>query len=402
MSQVALPAEEILLADWTQEIKRSDLQKMLAVASRPGILSFALGLPAAELFPTEAYGQAMAQVLANDRRALQYGPPSESLKSQVVELMAIRGVTCRKEQILLTAGAQQGISLLTRLLLNNGGQIVTEEITYTGFRQVIEPYQPEMLLVPTNATTGMDVDAVEWLLKEGARPAFIYGMTEGHNPLGVSMSEEKRRRLVEVAKEYRVPIIEDDAYGFLYYENKPPPPMRALDESWVLYVGTFSKILGPALRVGWIVVPESLIPKLSVIKEASDIDTATLSQRAVCAYLEAGDVQSHLAMLRREYAARRDTMLRALEKYFPSNAHWQKPTSGLFIWVSLPEAVDATALLRVAIETERIAFIPGQAFGTAGGFQAISCLRLNFSNCPQEQIEDGIDRLARLIRAVCA
>ena len=399
---VSLPTEEILLADWTQTIERSALQEMLAVASRPGILSFALGLPAVELFPTEAYAQATAQVLASDPRALQYGPPSRSLKSQVVALMARRGVTCREEQIHLTAGAQQGISLLTRLLLNDGGQILTEEITYTGFRQVIEPYQPEMLLVPTDATTGMDVSAVEWLLKQGARPAFIYAMTEGHNPLGVSMSEEKRRRLVELAKQYRVPIIEDDAYGFLYYENKPPPPMRALDESWVLYVGTFSKILGPALRVGWMVVPESLIPKLSVIKEASDIDTATLSQRAVCAYLEAGDVQTHLAMLRREYGARRDTMLRALKEHFPPEAHWQKPTSGLFIWIALPEAVNATELLKVAIETERIAFIPGQAFGTASGFQATNCMRLNFSNCPHEQIENGIARLARVVKAACA
>jgi len=392
--------ERIPLGRRTQEIKRSALQDMLMEASRPEVLSFALGLPAAELFPITTYAQASAQVLSTDQRALQYGPPFQPLKSHIVRLMAMRGVECKAEQVFLTTGAQQGISLLTRLLLNPGNQVMVEEMTYTGFQQVIEPYQPEILTVPTNIKTGMEVGAVQELLSGRTRPAFIYTVTDGHNPLAVSMSKGKRAQLVRLAKQYHIPIIEDDPYGFLYYQNTPIPPLRAFDDQWVLYVGSFSKILAPALRVGWIIAPEEMITNLSNIKEASDIDTSTLSQRTISAYIDAGHLKTHLPMLRHEYRVRRDAMLCALDRHFPSTSRWQEPTSGVFIWVELPDEIDTVKVLKVALETERIAFIPGKAFCVKNDCQALHCMRLNFSNSSVESIKEGIARLARVLKGM--
>lgn len=389
--------EEIRLATWARAIKRSELQLMLAATARPGVISLALGLPAAELFPTEKYAQLATRVLSQDARALQYGPPFRPLKTQIVKLMARRGVECSEEQIFLTTGAQQGLNLLTRLLLDEGGPVMLEELSYSGFQQVIEPFQPDYLTVPTDTATGIDVDEVEFCLTRGERPRLIYTVTDGHNPLGVSISPAKRACLVELAQEYRVPIIEDDPYGFLSYERLSEPPLRAQDDKWVLYVGSFSKIMAPALRVGWLVVPQALIPKLSVIKEASDIDTSTFSQRLISAYLDSGELDGHLQTLRREYRIRRDTMLRSLRENFPSWASWNKPQNGVFIWVELPEEVDTGELLKVAIEEEDVAFIPGYAFDVKGGRKATNALRLNFSSCAPALIEEGIARLARVL-----
>ncbi|MCI0725862.1 MAG: PLP-dependent aminotransferase family protein [Chloroflexi bacterium] len=393
------------LADWTHSMKRSVLREMLAVVARPGILSFAGGLPAPELFPTADYAEAVAHVLATDPGALQYGPPYAPLKAHVVELMARRGVTCREEQIFLTTGAQQGLNIAARLFLNPGGQVILEELVYTGIQQVVAPYRPQILTVPTNLDEGMDVDAVEAHLLAGTRPAFIYAIPEAHNPLGVSISPERQARLAELARRYQVPLVEDDPYGFLCYDGTVGPPMRALDDDWVIYVGSFSKLLAPALRLGWMVAPEALLPKLTVVKEAYDLETSAFVQRTVSAYLDAGYLPGHLAMLCREYGMRRDAMLAALYRYFPAEARWTRPASGMFVWVELPAGFNTAELLHTAVEREKVAFIPGQAFnalaaaGQPDGHSVASrCMRLNFSNCTPELIEEGIARLGALLQ----
>ena len=394
----AAAAEGPRLAAWARAAERSALQEMLAISRRPGLLSFALGLPAAELFPVADYGEALARVLREDPRAMQYGPQEPALKAHVVRLMAERGVTCRESQVFITAGAQQGMNLLARLLLDPGGRVVAEEVCYTGFLQVIEPYRPEVLTVPTDPQAGMDVDALEELLERGGPPpAFIYCVADGSNPLGVSLTREKRERLVALARKHRVPVMEDDPYGQLSYVPAPLAPLRALDAEWVYYVGSFSKVLAPALRAGWLVVPESLVPGLSVVKEASDIDTATLAQRAVSAYLDAGHLPAHLARLRREYKLRRDAMLGALTEHFPAGSRWSEPTSGVFVWVELPPPHDPAELLRAAVEEEGVAFVPGAAFLAPGARGSRGSLRLNFSNCTPALIREGVARLGRLI-----
>jgi 2-aminoadipate transaminase len=381
------------LAGWARGLEQSALQKMLVATAGPGIVSFALGLPAVELFPREALAEAAERVLVGNAGALQYSPPLQSLKQHVRELMKQRGVNCREEQIFLTAGAQQGMSLLSRLLLEPGGSIITEELIYSGFQQVLDPFQPHVLTVSTDLETGMDVDAVEQYLKGGARPSFIYSITDGHNPLSVRLSSSKRARLVELAEQYRVPIIEDDAYGFLCYED-PLPPLRALSDVSVFYVGSFSKILAPALRVGWLVVPEELILPLSVIKESTDIDAAPLSQRIVNAYLDTGGLRGQIDKLRTQYRLKRDTMLRALDENFLDAARWTRPNCGFFVWVELPPAVDVDELFRRALEDEHVAFIPGHAFSV--NKKRSSSIRLNFSHPTTAQIEEGIPRLARV------
>ena len=398
MSEMLL--KEIPLATWTPGIQRSELQEMLEVASRPGILSFALGLPAPELFPVAQFAEATTHVLANDGRALQYGPPFGPLKSHIVSLMAQRNVICSEEDIFLTSGAQQGLNLLARLLLDPGGQVLLEELAYTGFQQVIEPYGPELLTVSTNPETGMDIDAVAAFLRDGARPAFIYTVSHGHNPMAVTLSADKRASLVKLARLYNVPIIEDDPYGFLCYEDAIVPPMKALSEQHVLYVGSFSKILAPGVRVGWIVAPENLMDKLAVLKEATDINTSTFSQRSVSAYLDGGYLPAHLQILRREYRARRDAMLRAIREHFPCGSKSVKPTGGVFIWVELPETIDTGKLLKAALEKEQVAFIPGAAFAVRDVLTANHCMRLNFSNCSVSLIEEGIARLGRVMKEI--
>jgi 2-aminoadipate transaminase len=392
------PTEAASLARWAQNVKRSPLQEMLFAAAKPGIISFAMGLPAPELFPVEGVIRASRHVLADDSRALQYGPPFQPLKSQVVELMAKRKVTCCEEQVFITTGAQQGMNLLVRLLLEPRGRVLTEHLIYPGFQQVIEPYEPEVLSVPIDARTGIDVASVASLLASGARPAFIYAISSGHNPVGISLPEAKRLRLVDLARQYRIPIIEDDPYGFLDYGAGALPPLRAYDDRWVFYVGSFSKILTPALRVGWLVVPESLIPKLSVVKEASDIDTNTFTQRLISRFLEQEEIDRHLSLLRDEYRSRRDTMAQALRESFPIEAKWVTPDHGVFFWVELPRVVDTLALLAKALEKERVAFIPGQAFSVDASNGATNCMRLNFSHSNPNLIREGIARLGKLVR----
>lgn len=403
-----IPEPEIALAEWTHRMKRSVLREMLAVVSRPGILSFAGGLPDPRLFPVKEFAEAVSQVLASDSRALQYGPPFLPLKRHIVTLMAQRGVICSEDQVFITTGAQQALNVLTHLFLNDGGQVLIEELVYSGIQQAIAPFNPDILTVTTDLCLGMDVDKVEAHLLAGSRPSFLYAISEAHNPLGVSLSRDRQQQLVGLARRYGLPIIEDDPYGLLCYESSAATPMRALDEEWVFYVGSFSKILAPALRLGWMVAPEVLIPKLTVIKESSDLETSAFIQRSVAAYLDAGHLTAHLDRLRQAYRLRRDTMLQAMAREFPQSASWTRPTGGMFIWVELPGHVDTAELLCQAVAELQVAFIPGTAFEAAAGStrsvagqRANNCMRLNFSNCSPETIEEGIGRLGTLLHKYC-
>ncbi len=393
----ALSTKNVQFASWAREIQPTAIQQMLAVATQPEILSFALGLPSAELFPAADYAEAVAHVLATDPRSLQYGPPSQSLKRHIVTLMAHRGVFCREEQIFLTTGAQQGMSFIARLLLDIRGSVLLEENIYSGIVQAVEPLQPKILTVSTDLETGIDVEAVASILAGKDRPAFIYVISDGHNPFGVSMSLEKRYRLAELARSYQVPILEDDAYGLLWYGERCLPPIFALDQEWVFYLGSFSKVLAPALRIGWLIVPETMILALSSLKEGSDINTATFAQRTASAYLDGGTFSAHLANLRQEYRHRRDSMIQALQTHFPQGTRWHRPDSGMFLWIEMPREIDMDEVLMTALSQEKVAFLPGSAFQVNVNPQAARGMRLNFSNCSVERIEDGIARLARIL-----
>ncbi len=377
-------------------MQRSMLRQMIAVVGRPGILSFAGGLPAPELFPAEDYAAALGTVLANDVGALQYGPPFEPLKRHIVALMEQRGVACGPEQVFLTTGAQQALAVLSRLLLDNGGEVLLEGLVYTGIQQAIAPMRPRVLPLTTDLSTGVSVTDIQNHLEAGANPAFLYVIPDAHNPLGVSISREKRQALLALSAEHHLTVIEDDPYGLLTFGTDNPPPLRAAGDDHVFYIGSFSKILAPALRLGWTIVPEHLVSKLTVVKEASDLESSALTQRAVSAYLDSGRFPDHLQTLRDAYRERRDAMLAALATYMPDGCRWSKPQGGMFIWVELPSHIDTMSLLETAVENEKVAFIPGQAFALPG-VHADHYMRLNYSNCCIADIYEGIERLGRVV-----
>ncbi|HEY0024526.1 MAG TPA: PLP-dependent aminotransferase family protein [Longimicrobium sp.] len=385
------------LASWTAAVRPSTIQAMMGLMARPGVISFALGLPAPELFPIAEYTRAAEHVLGTDPSALQYRSVHPELKEHVVRVMASRGVRVGPEQVFITTAAQQALSLLARVFLEPRGTVICEELVYMGFQQVIEPYAPRILSVGTSLQTGMDVDAVEAWLEEGERPAFIYCVTDGHNPLGCSLSPAKRRRLVQLVRRHRVPLVEDDAYGLLHY-GSPEPPLRALDDEWVLYVGSFSKVLAPGFRVGWIVAPEPLVPVLGCAKDGCDLDTSTFSQRVVSAYLDSGHFQHHLERVRAEYRARRDLMIAEVARHFPAGTRWSIPRHGGLIWVQLPGEMDAGALLLPALE-QGVAYVPGSAFALPGSTAGRSGMRLNYTFSAPDRIREGIARLGEVLRS---
>jgi 2-aminoadipate transaminase len=383
------------LAPWARDVRPSTIQAMMGLMARPGVISFALGLPAPELFPVDDYVAAAERVLRADTGALQYKAPFAPLKEQVVALMKARGVECAPEQVFLTTGAQQALALLARVFLQPGGSIVCEGLVYMGFQQVVESYLPRVLPVSSDLETGMDVDRVEAYLAAGERPAFIYCITDGHNPLGVSVSLEKRIRLAELARTYRIPLIEDDAYGLLHFGDTLPP-LRALDDRWVFYVGSFSKVMAPGFRAGWVIVPPALVPVLGCAKDGADIDTSTFAHRLVSEYLQAGTFDAHLDRVRNAYRQRRDTMIEGIRRHFPAGTRCSEPRHGALVWAELPEGYDTDALLPAAIE-EGVAYVPGSAF-SFDGRQGRRGMRLNFSYPSAQQIEDGIARLGRAAR----
>ena len=385
----------IKLADWLQSIVPSDMQKSLS-AFNDDFISFSLGLPAPELFPIEHLKETL-ECLEN-KDDLQYAPPSESLKSHIVKKMRERGVNCKESEIFLTSGAQQGMTLLTKLLLNPKDTIIMEEAVYPGFLQAVAPYQPDILTVKTDFKTGIDLEDLERLLKQGHNPALLYMVTDGHNPLGISLSLEKRTLLVDLASKYGLPIIEDDAYGFLFYDDHIPP-LKAFNSDFVLYVGSFSKILAPSLRVGWLVVPEYLISKLSIIKESFDINMSTLSQRIVNSFIEKEYLEDHILKIRAEYKSRRNLLDESLEKYLSGSLSYTIPNSGFFTWVECPQNIDSRLLFKAALE-EKVSFIPGAAFVRSNIEKYKNCIRLNFSFSNKTKIEEGVKRLSKSLEKI--
>ncbi len=376
-------------------IARSRLRELALLPPQPGFLSLAGGLPAPELIPRAAYAEALADALTGDAAAMQYGQPYEPLRERIVELMHERGIDCDPRQVLLTSGAQQALSLAAQLLMAPGAEVLTEEHVYAGLRQAVLPYRPSFLTVRTDLDTGMDVDGVRALLVRGARPAFIYAIADTHNPCGVRLGREKRRGLVALARRFGVPVVEDDTYGLLRYDGDWLPALRALDAEWVIYAGSFSKILAPALRLGWLVLPPRLAPEAGVLKEAADLECSALTQRAVARLLRHG-FAGHLDRIRAGYRRRRDALLAALRDHFPEGARWTRPPGGFFVWVELPPGLDGDRVCEEALAEVRVAVVPGSAFAAAEGAPA-NRLRLSFSSCAPDDIRTAVERLGRLL-----
>ena len=394
MSVVTLDRPESTAAPRAGTV-RSRLRELALLPQQPGHLSLAGGLPAPELIPRAAYAAALADILDGDPAALQYGRPHEPLREGIVELMRERGVDCSPGQVLLTSGAQQAVNLAARLLMAPGGQVLLEEHVYAGLRQAILPYRPAVLTVGTDLDTGMDVDRAWERLARGARPAFIYAIADTHNPCGVRLGREPRARLAALAQRFGVPVVEDDTYGLLHYDRDPLPALRALDAEWVIYAGSFSKIVAPALRLGWLVLPPRFAAAAEVLKEAADLECSGPTQRAVARLLH-NDFAGHLDRLRAGYRRRRDALLAALDDHFPAGARWTRPPGGFFVWVELPRGVDGDRVCEEALAEARVAVVPGSAFAATAGAPA-NRLRLSFSSCAPGDIRTAVERLGRLL-----
>jgi 2-aminoadipate transaminase len=390
-----------------QGIRASMIRELLKLTEKPEIISFAGGLPAPEVFPVEEVRSATDRVLKDHgTTALQYTTTEgyRPLRELLVRHMSRYGVEVRPENVLVTSGSQQALDLIGKLLINPGDHVLTEAPTYLGALQAFNAYQAEYLPVPID-DDGMDMDALERQLRGG--PKFVYALPNFQNPAGVTLSLARRRRLIERAAHYGIPIVEDDPYGQLRYEGEHLPSLVKLDAELhgcgggeraftgnVLYMSTLSKTLAPGLRIAWVVAPEAVISKLVQIKQGTDLHTSTFCQYVAYEVARGGFLDQHVRRIRAVYGERRDAMIRALDRHAPSGMRWTRPGGGLFLWATLPEGFDTLKLLDEAI-AEKVAFVPGAAFYPSGGGERT--MRLNFSYAPPDVIEEGIKRLCRVI-----
>jgi 2-aminoadipate transaminase len=385
------------LANWTKNINPSAMQTFLSFADSPDFISLGLGLPDCSLLPKTIVEKSIREIIVSDQNSFQYTQPLSSLKQQIVGLMRERGLFCKENEIFLTTGAQQGISLLVRMLLNHKSSIITENFIYPGFLQAIEPYAPILHTVSTHFRNGINIDDVERILQSDCNPTLIYLVADGGNPHSVTIPLSHREQLASLARKYGVPIIEDDPYGFLNYDNNMLPPIISFDSEWIFYVGTFSKLLAPSFRVGWLIVPENLQKHLSILKEGSDINIASFSQRIVSKILENIKLTDHVQSLINFYRAKREAIHAALNEYFPKDAVYYLPSNGIFFWVKLPDWINMHEFFECALKDYQVAFIPGEAFSIIKNSANKNYIRLNFSLPTLEQIKEGICRLSKVI-----
>jgi 2-aminoadipate transaminase len=391
-----------LYARRAEGMRASDIREILKLTAQPDVISLAGGLPAPELFPIDQYRRAFEWVLESDgAQALQYGPSEgyRPLRTLLSERLSGFGIRCGPEDILITNGSQQALDLIGKILLDPGDAVLVENPTYLGALQAFNQYQATYAIAAMD-DEGTRVDEVERLLAQqhvnGQRIKFIYALPNFQNPTGRTLSLARRRDLVAIATQYGVPIVEDDPYGELRYEGEHLPTLKSLDaHGSVIYLGTFSKILAPGFRLGWIVASPQAMEGLLHGKQPSDLHTGMAQQMATYEVSKNGFIDKHVERINAFYKERRDVMLRAIEEHFPSDAHYTRPAGGLFVWAELPRHIDTRQLLLDAVQ-ERVAFVPGQGFHA--DHSGTNTMRLNFSNVPPDQLREGVRRLGRAIQ----
>lgn len=381
-------------ADWLKPLSQD---AFVDVSAHPDLVLLAGGTPPIECLPIERLAWANARVWAEvDPTILYYGEVEgyEPLRALIVERMRRRGVSTCVEDVIVTNGSQQGLDFVARAFVEPGQRVIVEEPTYFGALQVFDAYQPEYVTVAIDEH-GMLPAALEAVLASEPRPRLIYSVPTFQNPTGVTLSTSRRREILALAARYNVPIVEDDPYGELWYDGGDQGPLRALDPS-VIYLGSFSKTLAPALRMGWIVAPTVIRPIFRNIKEAVDIQSDRMVQRAVA--LAAGDgwLDEHVSQARAVYRRRRNRLLDALEREMPADVRWTEPAGGFFVWVTLPDDVDSAALLTDCV-ANGVAYVPGFPFYPDG--RRSPAFRLGFSTLPEERTALGVRRLGQVLRA---
>ena len=392
-------------AQRTQKMKGSAIRELLKLVENPEVISFAGGLPAADVFPIEKIREACDLVLmTKGAMALQYGATEgyTPLREMIARHSSRYDIKVSTENILITSGSQQALDLLGKIFINRGDRILVESPTYLGALQAWNAYGAEYVPVPSDEN-GMNPDYLEEALRTG--PKFMYVLPNFQNPTGVTIPMERRLRILELADRYGVPIIEDDPYGQLRYEGEHLAALNALDSKNrsgdatysgnVIYLSTFSKILSPGLRLAWVIAPSEVIRKLVLAKQGTDLHSPTFNQVVAHEVGQHGFIDQHVQTICAEYRIRRDAMLDALDEHMPQGVKWTHPQGGLFLWVTLPNHINTDELFAEAV-AEKVAFVPGSGFHPNGG--GTNTMRMNFSYPTPEQTNEGISRLARVIR----
>ena len=387
-------------------MKASEIRELLKLLDQPDIISFAGGIPDPALFPAEAFSAAYAEALGEAMRAttLQYSPSEghKGLRSWIVGEMAKIGVSCGIDNIVITSGSQQGLDYLGKLFLTEGDTALVTWPTYLGALQALSAYEPNYdRLAPMSNRSAEDYRTTA--AEKGGKVKFLYLSTDFANPTGETLSLDERNRVIDLGDALEAAIIEDGAYQSLRYDGDVLPPILAMEIARkgdieacrTIYCGTFSKTLSPGLRIGWVCAASDVVSKLVILKQAGDLHTSTINQVAIDSVARSV-FDAQVEMLRTVYASRRDDMLKALEREMPEGVSWTKPEGGMFIWMTLPEGLDGARLLERSLETTRVAFVPGQAFFPDG--TGANTIRLSFSLPSTEMIDEGIARLARLVR----
>jgi 2-aminoadipate transaminase len=386
-----------------RHLQPSAIREILKVAESPEVISFAGGLPAPDLFPVAEIAEAAAAVLREaGPAALQYGV-SEGypvLREWIVgHLARTLGLTCRSDQVLIVRGSQQGLDLVAKVLIDPGDLILTENPAYLGALQAFRAYEAQVVGLESDAD-GLQPEALEhWLRTQPVRPKLLYLTPNFQNPTGTCLAAERRRAVVALAARHGLPVLEDDPYGALRYSGAPAPALATLPEAGgCLYLGTFSKVLAPGLRVAWLITPDrALHEKLITAKQAADLHTSTFTQRVVTAAVRPpGFLDAHVGRLITTYRQRRDAMIAALERHFPSGCTWTRPDGGLFLWVTVPPSLDTQSLLPAALAAG-VAYVPGAPFWVDRPVH--NTLRLNFSHATPDRIDTGIRRLGAVLHA---
>jgi len=388
-------------ADRTNFMKASEIRELLKLTEDPEIISFGGGMPSPKSFPVKFVKKITKKILdEHGLQALQYGPTEgiTPLRETLIKRMEkTRNIKCNLNQIIITSGSQQVLDLTSKILINPGDYIVVECPTYIGALTAFNAYQPNYIPVQMDGN-GMKTDELEEKLKANKNKPikFIYTIPTFQNPAGVSLSLERRKHLLEIAETFDIPILEDEAYSELIYSGKDLPSIKSIDTNdLVIYTHTFSKVLSPGFRLGWAVGNEEIIRKIAIAKQGADLCTNMLVQFIANEYIESGLIDKQIPKIKRMYKRKRNIMLKALKEHFPEGSVWNKPNGGMFIWVTLPEKIDTKEMFEDAVNA-KVAYVHGAAFCVDGKGQ--NTMRLNFSNTDDDKIEEGIKRLAKIIK----
>ena len=377
------------------QLQSSFIREILKITQQPEIISFAGGLPSPLTFPVDEMKIAFDKVLeTNGKVALQYGPTDGylPLRQWIADSLSTNGAKIIPEQVLMTSGSQQALDLLGKVLIDEGSRVLVETPSYLGALQAFSVYRPEFKSVDTDehGLVPSSLDPVA----AGAR--LLYALPNFQNPTGRTLSVERRLELVETCARLGLPLIEDDPYGALSYKGDPLPKMVAMNPEGVIYMGSFSKVLTPGIRLGYVVAPLPLVRRLELAKQAADLHTSQLTQMVVHEVIKDGFLERHIPKIRTLYGNQCQVMLDAMAQYFPAGVEWTKPEGGMFIWVTLPKHIDAMKLLDEAI-AQKVAFVPGSPF--YANEPETNTLRLSFVTVPPERIRAGIEILGKLIAA---